>query len=127
MQVIDPHLLTSLFLPPILFAGSRALPCRALIHSASHIALLGGLAVLTGTAMTAVAAAYALPYSWTWPQALLFGAIAAATEPVAAVALLKEVGRGSPADAPRSILICLGSVLADDTCAVSWERQHLFA
>ena len=32
-----------------------------------------------------------LPYRWTWPQSLLFGAIAAATDPVAAVALLKEV------------------------------------
>lgn len=75
----------------MLFAGAYALPRRILIRNASHIALLGGVAVLTGTAMTAVAARYALPYGWTWPEALLFGAIAAATDPVAAVALLKEV------------------------------------
>ncbi len=90
-QVIHPSLLTSLFLPPVLFAGAYALPRRILIRNASHIALLGVVAVLTGTGMTAVAVKCVLPYSWSWPQALLFGAIAAATDPVAAVALLKEV------------------------------------
>ena len=90
-QDIDPHLLTSLFLPPVLFAGAYGLPRRVLIRSAAHVALLGGAAVVTGTAMTAVAVKFALPYGWTWPQSLLFGAIAAATDPVAAVALLREV------------------------------------
>lgn len=42
--------------------------------------------------MTAVVAHFILPYDWSWPQSLLFGAIVAATDPVAAVALLKEVG-----------------------------------
>ena len=34
---------------------------------------------------------YILPHPWTWTQALLFGAIVAATDPVAAVAVLREV------------------------------------
>ncbi|CAL8468287.1 g7827 [Coccomyxa elongata] len=111
-QVIDPHLLTSLFLPPVLFAGAYALPRRILIRNASHIALLGGVAVLTGTAMTALAARYALPYGWTWPQALLFGAIAAATDPVAAVTLLKEV------NAPEDMRVTVdGEALVDDGVA----------
>jgi len=41
--------------------------------------------------MTAVIMRYLFPYNWTWPQSFLFGAIVAATDPVAAVALLKEV------------------------------------
>lgn len=76
----------------MLFAGAYGLPRRVLIRNAAHVALLGGAAVITGTAMTAVAVKFALPYGWTWPQSLLFGAIAAATDPVAAVALLREVG-----------------------------------
>lgn len=32
------------------------------------------------------------PYNWTWVQSLLFGAIFSATDPVAVVAVLKEVG-----------------------------------
>jgi NhaP-type Na+/H+ or K+/H+ antiporter len=35
---------------------------------------------------------YFSPYDWTWPQALLFGAMLSATDPVAVVAVLHEVG-----------------------------------
>ena len=42
----------------------------------------GDVAVLTRTGMTLIVAKYVLPYGWTWPQVLLFGAIAAATDPV---------------------------------------------
>ena len=90
-QDIDPHLLAALLLPPLLFAGAVALPRRVLVKAAPHIALLGICGVLTGTGMTAVVVKLVLPYDWTWPQCLLFGAIIAATDPVAAVALLKEV------------------------------------
>ena len=91
MQDISPSLLAALFFPPLLFAGAVALPKHILVKATSHIALLGCVGVLTGTGMTAVVMKFVLPYRWTWPQSLLFGAIAAATDPVAPVALLKEV------------------------------------
>ena len=53
--------------------------------------MLGIVGVGTGTVMTAVVMRYVLPYDWTWPQSFLFGAIVAATDPVAAVSLLKQV------------------------------------
>jgi NhaP-type Na+/H+ or K+/H+ antiporter len=39
-------------------------------------------------------AKYFLPYGWTWPEAILFGAMLSATDPVAVVAVVQEV-RGS--------------------------------
>lgn len=54
--------------------------------------MLGIIGVGTGTVMTAVIMKLLFPYGWTWPQSFLFGAIVAATDPVAAVSLLKQVG-----------------------------------
>ena len=44
-----------------------------------------------GTVITAFVAKYVFPYGWCWPKALMFGAMLSATDPVAVVALLKEV------------------------------------
>jgi hypothetical protein len=41
--------------------------------------------------LIALCAKYFFPYGWTWPQALLFGAMLSATDPVAVVAVLHEV------------------------------------
>ncbi len=35
---------------------------------------------------------FVLPYGWEWTESWLFGAILSATDPVAVVALLKELG-----------------------------------
>lgn len=35
---------------------------------------------------------YAFPYQWTWSISLLLGGLLSATDPVAVVALLKELG-----------------------------------
>ena len=56
--------------------------------------MLGTIGVGTETVMTAVVLTeHFTPYDWTWPQSFLFGAIAATTDPVAAVLLLEQVSR----------------------------------
>lgn len=44
-----------------------------------------------GTAITAVLVKGTFPYDWSWIECLLFGAMFSATDPVAVVAVLKEV------------------------------------
>ncbi len=44
-----------------------------------------------GTVLTAVAVKYTFPYGWSWTLSLLFGAMFSATDPVAVVAVLREV------------------------------------
>ncbi len=41
--------------------------------------------------LTAVLVKYTFPYNWNWVESLLFGAMFSATDPVAVVAVLKEV------------------------------------
>ena len=50
---------------------------------------LAGPGVLMGAGLTGVFAKLVLPYNWTWYFSFTFGAILAATDPVAVVALLK--------------------------------------
>ena len=52
---------------------------------------LTGPGVLFGAALLAVLVYYTFPYNWSWVECLLFGAIFSATDPVAVVAVLKEV------------------------------------
>lgn len=44
-----------------------------------------------GTVLTAALVKYTFPYNWNWVESLLFGAMFSATDPVAVVAVLKEV------------------------------------
>ena len=92
IQGLDPGFLFLLLAPPVLFHAAASLPKAHLSQSAWHITLLGIVGVGTGAVMTAVIMKYVFPYGWTWPQSFLFGAIVAATDPVAAVSLLKQVG-----------------------------------
>lgn len=48
--------------------------------------------VLHGTILTACIACYIFPYEWSFYLALTFGAILAATDPMAVAALLNELG-----------------------------------
>lgn len=64
--------------------------------------------------MTALIAKYIFTYNWTWPMSLLFGCVLSATDPVAVVALLKELG----ASAQISTLIEGESLLNDGTAIV---------
>ena len=41
--------------------------------------------------MTAVFCKYIFDYGWTWTQAVMFGVIVSAVDPVSAVSFLKEV------------------------------------
>jgi len=91
IQGLDPGFLFLLLAPPVLFHAAGTLPKAHLSHSACHITLLGIVGVGTGAVMTAVIMRYMFPYGWSWPQSFLFGAIVAATDPVAAVSLLKQV------------------------------------
>ncbi|DBB05082.1 TPA: hypothetical protein ACH3X3_010346 [Trebouxia sp. C0006] len=90
-QGLDPGFLFLLLAPPKLFHATGSLPKTYLSQSAWHITLLAIVGVGAGAVMTAVIMKYVFPYGWSWPQSFMFGAIVAATDPVAAVSLLKQV------------------------------------
>ena len=73
-----------------------------------------GPGVLSNAFLTAIFCKYALPYEWNWGEAITFGSIVSATDPVAVVALLKELG----ASKRLATLIEAESLLNDGTAYV---------
>ena len=87
---MDPHLILFLFLPALIFESAFAMDTHLFKRMFSQICLLAIPGLLIATALTALFSLVAMPWQWSWPIALMFGALVSATDPVAVVALLKE-------------------------------------
>ena len=92
VQRIDPHFLLAAFIPGLIFESAFNTNFHIVNHEFSQALLLAGPGVLINTALTATFVHYAIPYGWDWSQCVMFGSIASATDPVAVVALLAELG-----------------------------------
>jgi len=89
---ISPEVLLLVHLPALIFASGFSMDFHIFRRNFWQILILAGPGVAIGTAMTGAVAKYVFPYEWCWPKALMFGAMMSATDPVAVVSLLKEVG-----------------------------------
>lgn len=94
---IDPDLILYLFLPVLIFDAAYELDVHIFRKTLTNATLLSvpGMVVamfLTGLLMMGIQL-FAPNYAdWNWTHALMFGALISATDPVAVVALLKELG-----------------------------------
>lgn len=88
---IDPHLILFVFLPILIFESAFSMEVHLFKKMASQIATLAVPGLILSTLITAALMKWLLPWDWSWPVALMFGALISATDPVAVVALLKEV------------------------------------
>lgn len=88
---IDPHLIMFLFLPTLIFESAFAMEVHLFRRAFLQIAILATPGLLVSTLLTAILAKFFFPWNWSWPVALLFGSLISATDPVAVVALLKEL------------------------------------
>lgn len=91
--------------------------CTKYVHlNSCHIlCCIAGPGVLVGTALTAVLVKYTFPYDWSWVESLLFGAMFSATDPVAVVAVLKEV---RPCSGGLIVLACFTLTFSLLTCVL---------
>eukprot|EP00803_Ostreobium_quekettii_P005772 evm.model.scf_1987EXC.1 EVM.evm.TU.scf_1987EXC.1 scf_1987EXC:28778-29905(+) len=89
---IEPNLLLLIHLPALIFASAFTLDFHITKRNIYQILILAGPGVAIGIFFVALIGRYVFPYEWCWPKALMFGAMLSATDPVAVVALLKEVG-----------------------------------
>ena len=110
MGNMDAHLLLYTFLPPLIFESAfnvnethfQKVKAAALTYAGP------GLLICTGCTAGIILVLYP---TWQWYEAALLGALLSATDPVAVVALLKQVGTGSLLDT----LIEAESLLNDGT------------
>lgn len=116
---MDPHMLLFIFLPILIFEASFAMDLHTFKKSATNAVLLAVPGILMALGLTG-ALAMGLQYAgiglgnWNWSLALMFGAIVSATDPVAVVALLKDLG----ASKKLGTLIEGESLLNDGTAIV---------
>lgn len=120
LDVVSHELILFVFLPALVFESAFSLPVHALQRDFVRVALLAGPALV----LCALGTAWAMTFltSWTFAQALAFGALISATDPVAVVALLRELG------APRRLgLLIEGSrcsTTGPPSCSSRWWRER---
>lgn len=91
LGAIPPELLFYIFLPVLIFEGSYAMNIHALRRVFPQVLLLATVGLLINTALLSLPVKWCFP-SWSWSAALLLGSLLSATDPVAVVALLKDLG-----------------------------------
>lgn len=116
---IDPHLILFVFLPTLIFEAAFAMDVHTFKKSFTNAFLLAVPGIIIALVLTAAIIiglkGAGLGFAgWGWPLALLFGAVVSATDPVAVVALLKELG----ASKKLGTLIEGESLLNDGTAIV---------
>lgn len=117
---ISPDLIIFVFLPALVFESAFALDVHAFRKNLGFVVVLAVPALIVSTVLTAgwmvgvtSEVAGIAGWSWSWGAALVFGALISATDPVAVVAILREVG------APKRLgLLIEGESLLNDGTAI---------
>lgn len=123
-----PHLthefIFDLILPPLLFEAALSLSWRELLRDSLPLLTLAGLGTLVSAA--AVTTACVALLHWPLASALVFGALIAATDPVAIIAMFKDNG----VKGRLRLLVESESLLNDGAAAVlfvmalAWAEGH---
>ncbi|XP_022146361.1 sodium/hydrogen exchanger 8-like isoform X2 [Momordica charantia] len=114
---IDPDLLLAVFLPALLFESSFSMEVHQIKRCMAQMILLAGPGVLISTFLLGSAFKLTFPYNWNWKTSLLLGGLLSATDPVAVVALLKELG----ASKKLNTIIEGESLMNDGTAIVVYQ------
>ena len=89
---INPHTLLLVFIPALVFESAFNADFHVVTRQLRSTLLLSGPGVVINAFLTALLVMYCLPYHWSFDKSLLFGSIVSATDPVAVVAILSELG-----------------------------------
>ncbi|KAL6543894.1 Son of sevenless 1 [Orobanche gracilis] len=114
---VDPDLLLAVFLPALLFESSFSMEVHQIKRCMMQMFLLAGPGVVISTFFLGATLKLLFPYNWSWKTSLLLGGLLSATDPVAAVALLKDLG----ASKKLSTIIEGESLMNDGTAIVVFQ------
>jgi len=91
---ISADLIIFAFLPALIFESAYGLEVHAFRKALGAIAILAVPALMVCTVLTALLMTVLVPEAWGWSftAALVFGVLISATDPVAVVALMRELG-----------------------------------
>ena len=89
---MSPHLLLGAFVAPLVFESAFNTEYHIIRREFGQSLILAGPGVILNCIFAGIFCHYIFPYSWSWEQAISFGAIVSATDPVAVVSLLRDLG-----------------------------------
>ncbi len=108
---LSPDLILFVFLPTLIFESAFNLDVRLLSRNLAPVLTLAAPGLLLSTGIVGALINFLTPL--TWGPALVFGALISATDPVAVIALFKDVG------APKRLAILVeGESLFNDATAI---------
>lgn len=108
---LTPNFILYILIPTLIFDAALNLDVRELMRNIVPILILAAPGVLVATAVTGLLVAKFTPLSLN--AAMLFGALISATDPVAVIALFKELG------APKRLnMLVDGESLFNDATAI---------
>ena len=89
---LNPHDILLIFLPALIFESAFMTNFHIFWREIWQALMLGGPGVVIATGLTAVMLKAMYPAEWSWPACFMFGSAISATDPVAVVAILRELG-----------------------------------
>ncbi|MEM8832301.1 MAG: sodium:proton antiporter [Cyanobacteria bacterium P01_G01_bin.19] len=108
---LSEELILFIFVPPLIFESALNMDSRLLLRNLTPVLTLAAPGLLISTAIVGFILAWLTPLSLG--QALLFGSLISATDPVAVIALFKELG------VPKQLAILVeGESLFNDATAI---------
>ncbi|XP_041052584.1 sodium/hydrogen exchanger 10-like [Carcharodon carcharias] len=117
MANINPLLLIHAFMPVLIFSSAFEIESHIFLKSLSQVVILAGPGLVLSCAMIAVMAVKVYTFNWDWYIGMMFGSILGCTDPVTAVALLRNLG----ASKSLTLIIEGESLLNDGTSIVVFE------
>eukprot|EP00656_Telonema_subtile_P018947 TRINITY_DN20294_c0_g1_i2.p1 TRINITY_DN20294_c0_g1~~TRINITY_DN20294_c0_g1_i2.p1 ORF type:complete len:468 (+),score=127.53 TRINITY_DN20294_c0_g1_i2:38-1441(+) len=111
---INPHVFLQVFIPALLFESGWAMNMHTFKRVIWQCLWLAVVGVVISMMITACLTYYVFPNDWSWNTSLMYGAMSAATDPVAVAAVMKELG----APATLATVIEGESLLNDGTSYV---------
>jgi CPA1 family monovalent cation:H+ antiporter len=112
---LTKELIFTVLLPPLLFEAAFYLHWKELRKDLLLILVLVTLGVMLSAGITTVGLHFIV--HWDWPEALVFGVLIAATDPVSVIAVFKEAG----ARGRLRLLVEAESLFNDGTAAVGFS------
>jgi Na+:H+ antiporter len=123
---INPHVVFFVFLPTLIFEAAFGMDWHTFRKTSVNATLLAGPGIvialgLVATLLIGIKGLNIGLQNWTWPIAFMFGAVICASDPVAVVAILKELGTSKK----LSTLIDGEAILNDGTAIVIFMVFYL--
>lgn len=108
---LSPNVILYIFVPPLIFESSINLDNQLLFETLTPALILAGLGLLVSAAIVGGFVAWLTPLSLS--GAFVFGALISATDPVAVIALFKELGVPK-----RLTMVVEGESMLNDATAI---------